>query len=425
MDVDQGSGGSTDMAVALRQPLTLRCGQVLNNRVVKAAMSEQLGNVSNQPTDRLLSLYEQFGASGAGLLITGNVMIDRRQLAEPLNVVLEDNSALESFKRWAQVAKAGGAKAWLQLNHPGRQVPRLLADHPLAPSAVAMSSVGPFFGRPIAMTEDDISEVLVRFGRSAQIAQAAGFDGVELHGAHGYLINQFLSPAVNQRTDSWGGSLENRMRFVLQAVREVRRATSGDFAVGIKINSNDFMRGGFDQTAALKAARALDAEGVDMIEISGGTYERAAMFGYGRDGGSAREAYFAEFAREVTRGVDAAVMLTGGNRTAAAMAQAIVSDECDLIGVARPMAIDPQTPRLLLSGGDGMNTRGPRRTGIHMIDAYVITVWHERQLRRRASGKSSIGRFSVVGSALWGARKHLAGSIGVRRARRLAGITWR
>lgn len=410
------------MAAVLRQPLTLRCGQVLNNRIAKAGMSEQLGNTSNQPTDRLLNLFEQFGRSGAGLLITGNVMVDRRHLSEPLNVVLEDNSALEIFKRWAEVSKADGAKVWLQLNHPGRQVPRLLAEHPLAPSAVALRSVGPFFGRPVAMSEDGISEVLVRFARSAKIAEAAGFDGVQLHAAHGFLISQFLSPVVNQRTDSWGGSLENRTRFVLQALREVRRAVTGDFAVGIKLNSNDFMRGGFDQTEALVVARALDAEGVDLIEISGGTYESAAMFGYGRDRSSPHEAYFAEFAREVTQAVDAAVMLTGGNRTASAMARAVETDQCDVIGVARPMAVDPQVPKRLICGEDGEVARGPRRTGIHMIDAFVVTVWHQRQLRRWASGKSSIGRFSAVGSALWGARKHIAGSVGVRQARRRAGI---
>lgn len=385
-------------------------------------MSEQLASAAGAPTERLLRLYERFAVSGAGLLLTGNVMIDRRQLGEPYNVVLEDPRHQESLRGWAATGKAHGARVWMQLNHPGRQVPRMLSDHPLAPSAVPLNIKGFLFARPRAMNDDDIHEALVRFGRSAKLAQDAGFDGVQIHGAHGYLINQFLSPLTNRREDRWGGSLANRMRFALEAVHEVRRAVGDAFPIGFKLSSSDFLRGGFDTDEALEVATALDTVGVDLIEVSGGTYESTAMLGLARGVDRSREAYFGGFARAMKRRVDAAVMLTGGNRSRSGVSDAVATRECDLVGFARPMALVPDIPRRLLGGEELPPLPRPRRVPVRSVEAFSRAMWHERQLRRMSGGDDPSRHLSTLVSIAWGARRNTIGAARVRRQRQLDGV---
>ena len=218
----------------LNQPLRLPSGSVLRNRLAKAAMSEVLGTYDNHATRALVELYRRWAKSGIGLLITGNVMIDRRALGEPGNVVIEDESDLVILQQWANAATKHGAAIWVQLNHPGKQSPKGLNSTNLSPSAIPFrADMAGFFETPREATTAEIDEIIKRFGRSAAICKKAGFSGVQIHGAHGYLISQFLSPHHNQRTDAWGGSPEKRRRFVLAVYAEIRRQVGNDFPVGI------------------------------------------------------------------------------------------------------------------------------------------------------------------------------------------------
>ena len=254
---------------------------MLRNRVGKAAMEEGMAGAGQLPDERLFSLYRRWGAGGAGLLITGNVMVHAEALTGPGGVVLDESSPLAPFTAWAEAAKSGGAAVWMQINHPGRQVPAAQPGVAWAPSAVSvdLGRHSGRFARPVAMTAAQIEATIARFAVTASRAEDAGFDGVEIHAAHGYLLSQFLSPLVNKRTDAWGGSLENRARMLLDVVRAVRASVSPSFAVAVKLNSADFQRGGFDLDDARRVITMLEPLGVDLVELSGGSYESPAMSG--------------------------------------------------------------------------------------------------------------------------------------------------
>ncbi|MDE2155724.1 MAG: NADH:flavin oxidoreductase/NADH oxidase family protein [Xanthomonadaceae bacterium] len=379
----------------LNQPLRLPNGAVLRNRLAKAAMSETLGSYDNHPTMDLVRLYQRWAASGLGLIITGNVMVDRRALGEPGNVVIEDESSLPILRQWAQAATERGAAIWVQLNHPGKQSTKGLNAFNLAPSAVPFrEDMAAFFETPREATTSEIQDIIERFGRSAAICKKAGFSGVEIHGAHGYLINQFLSPHHNRRTDEWGGSSEKRRHFLLAVYGEIRRQVGSDFPVGIKLNSADFQRGGFSEEESIETIRALADAGIDMIEISGGTYEAPAMSGAMQDPKKAstvaREAYFLDFAAKVRAAVKVPLMVTGGFRTSAGMNTALHSGALDVVGLARLLAIDPDAPAALLQGRDSPQQVHPISTGLKAVDRMGImeVLWYTRQLKRIARGRA-------------------------------------
>lgn len=376
----------------LGQPLTLGCGAVLKNRLVKSAMSEALGTTANRPTQRLERLYGAWADGGIGLSVTGNVMVDRGAIGEPNNVVIEDESALAELQRWAQAGTRNGTALWMQINHPGKQAPKGLNRETVSPSAVPFrEDMSTFFATPRALSSAEIEDIIARFGRTAGIARKAGFSGVQIHGAHGYLVSQFLSPHHNHREDDWGGSPEKRRRFVLAVLAAMRAEVGADFPIGIKLNSADFQRGGFTEEESLATIEALVANGIDMVEISGGTYEAPAMTGVVKKASTAaREAYFLEFAEKVRARVAVPLMVTGGFRTAAGMAAAIESGAVDLVGLARALAIEPDLPNRLLGGGEPRYEVRPITTGIKAVDrmALMEVAWYTRQLRRIGEGRA-------------------------------------
>lgn len=383
-------------AEILSQPLTLKTGSVIPNRFAKSAMSETLGTIDNRVTRELVTLYRTWAEGGTGLSITGNVMVDRRHIGEPQNVVLEDERDLVLLRAWADAGKTGGNQIWMQLNHPGKQSPKMLNSDTVAPSAIPFKKeLRGMFATPRALTGTEIEEIVLRFARSAAIAEKAGFDGVQIHGAHGYLVSQFLSPHHNQRTDEWGGSPENRMRFVLEVYRAIRAVTGDGFNVGIKLNSADFQRGGFTEEESLGVIDALASEGIDLVEISGGNYENPAM-AKGAEGGQvkqstlAREAYFLEFAEKVRERVEVPLMVTGGFRTETGMADAVTSGATDLVGIARPLAVEPDCPKRIMAGESFTSAVRPIKTGIRLIDdmALMEVSWYTRQLGRIGKGKA-------------------------------------
>lgn len=382
---------ASSAAPLLNQPLRLPNGSVLRNRLAKSAMSEALGTYDNHPTPRLVTLYRRWAKSGIGLLVTGNVMVDRRALGEPGNVVIEDDADLPLLRQWASAATDQGVALWVQLNHPGKQSPKGLNQRNLSPSAVPFRpDLKAFFDTPHEATEAEIHDIVQRFGASAAICKQAGFSGVQIHGAHGYLVSQFLSPHHNQRSDGWGGSPEKRRRFVLAVYAEIRRQVGPDFPVGIKLNSADFQRGGMDEAESAATIQALAEAGIDLIEVSGGTYEAPAMTGVTKQKATtaAREAYFLEFAESLRRTVSVPLMVTGGFRSAAGMNAALESGALDLVGIARLLAIDPDAPAHLLRGEDSRQRVHPIRTGIALVDrsAMMEIFWYTRQLKRIADG---------------------------------------
>jgi len=380
-------------ALLFAQPFTLPNGTVVKNRLAKSAMSEGLATIDNHVTPQLVRLYARWAEGGVGLLVTGNVMVDHRALGEPNNVALEDESDFALLKQWAAAGTRGGTQCWMQLNHPGKQAPTGLNAENVAPSAIGFGpEMARFFPTPRALTAGEIHALVARFGRAAAIAEKAGFSGVQIHGAHGYLISQFLSPRHNQRTDEWGGDAERRRRFVLEVYREIRARTQPGFPVGIKLNSADFQKGGFSEEESLDVVRALSEAGIDLVEISGGTYEAPAMAGIRKDdvkeSTCRREAYFLEFAEKARAATKTPLMVTGGFRSVAGMDEAIASGAVDLVGLARLLAVEPDAPLRLLAGEESRERVAQIRTGIAAIDGMGMleVTWYGRQLRRMGNG---------------------------------------
>ena len=380
----------------LAQSLTLPNGSQIKNRLFKSAMSEALARRDGAPTPELERLYSAWASGGIGLCVTGNVMVDSKAIGEPGNVVIEDDTHLGALKSWAQAATANHTQCWVQLNHPGKQAPKGLNRETVAPSAVPFrADMQAFFATPRALEDNEIQALVQRFGAAAAVVKQAGFSGVQIHGAHGYLVSQFLSPHHNTRSDAWGGTAQKRRHFVLEVYRAMRLAVGPAFPIGIKLNSADFQRGGFTEEESIETIRALADAGMDLIEISGGTYEAPAMTGVQhktqgekKESTRQREAYFLEFAEKARQAVLTPLVVTGGFRSAQGMAQAIDSGAVDMVGIARIMAIEPDVPARLLSGLAAQQTVKPLRTGIQAIDKMGLleVSWYTGQLKRIGRG---------------------------------------
>ncbi len=365
----------------LDQPLTLPCGAVLPNRLSKAAMTEGLADPLGRPTAELERLYCVWGAGGAGMLLSGNVQVDGDHLERPGNVILDkpaDGAMIDALRRWTGAAKAGGAQFWAQISHAGRQTMKPVNPHPKAPSAVKLGLPGGQFGEPVALTGDEIRGLIDRFASTAQSCREGGFDGAQIHAAHGYLISQFLSPRSNQRNDEWGGSLENRARFLREVVRATRAAVGSQFALSVKLNSADFQKGGFAFEDSQTVAGWLADDGVDLIEISGGTYEQPRLLGIEgmepveqpgvKASTLAREAYFVDFALAMKDAVKVPLMVTGGFRSRAAMEEALARGAADVIGLGRPLCVEPDGAARILAGAEGL----PRaENGLGLFPAWL------------------------------------------------------
>lgn len=349
----------------LAQPLTLPCGAQIPNRLAKAAMTEGLATPQGVPTPELDRLYGLWSDGGAGMLLSGNIQVDADHLERPGNVVIDrepDANMQAALARWAQAATRNGNHFWAQISHAGRQTQKNVNTHPKAPSAVKLGLPGGQFGEPVALTIPEIEEIVRRFGVCAAALKEAGFTGVQVHAAHGYLLSQFLSPRSNQRTDQYGGDLANRARALLETVASVRAAVGPDFPVAVKLNSADFQKGGFAFEDSLQVAAWLEEASVDLIEISGGTYEQPRLIGvegmedvedqHVAQSTMMREAYFVDFAMAMQEKVSIPLMVTGGFRQRAAMEQAITGGGADLVGLGRPMCVMTDAPAQLLTGLD-------------------------------------------------------------------------
>ena len=336
---------------ALDSELLLPCGISIPNRIGKSAMTEGLADRCDNATKFHNVLYRTWAEGGLGLSISGNIMVDRRYLERAGNIVLEDESGLQELSNMAEAGKEQGGQFWAQISHPGRQCPRMVNSEPLAPSAVQLKMLGNF-SRPKAMSEEDIEDAIARFANTAALCKKAGFSGVQVHCAHGYLVSQFLNPLINRRADNWGGSLENRARFARRVICAVREAVGPDYPVSAKLNSADFQKGGFTLDECIQVASWLAEDSLDLLEISGGNYEQLSLMGVAptdvRESTRKREAYFLEYADAIRSAAKIPIMITGGFRSRAVMEQAIESGEVDMVGLARPVCTQPNLPKLLM-----------------------------------------------------------------------------
>lgn len=372
---------------ALNQSFTLPSGMTVKNRIAKSALSEGIAEPNGRPSEALFNLYDQWGKGGAGILFSGNTMVDKAHLVNANVMIAEDEEFLADFTTLADKAQAHGSHLWMQINHPGRQAPIYLDKAPVSASDVGMPSK--LYVKPKPLTEGEIYDLIDRYGTAALIAKKSGMKGAQIHGAHGYLVSQFLSPLTNLRKDKWGGSLENRARFVLEIYRDMRKKVGADFPLGIKINSADFQRGAFSEEESMEVIQMLDAEGMDLIEVSGGTYERAAMVGtQHKESTKKREAYFMDFIVKVRAKIKSPLMLTGGFRTATTMAAAIENNELDFVGLGRPFCVFPNVAKDLISGKMTDCTVPDLLTGVEKIDmtGMLQTPWHQFQLVRMGKG---------------------------------------
>ena len=309
------------------------------------------------PGRAVVTLYKQWADGGAGLILTGNVMVAPDAMTGPGGIYLGADTlsgpeVKARFTRWAEAGKSGGAKIYMQISHPGRQVYATQGTELVSASATRVKMKGPaekMFAAARALSEDEISAIITRFAETAEAAQACGFDGVQIHAAHGCLAAQFLSPLTNLRSDKWGGLLENRARFLLEIIRAVRARVSPGFGVAVKLNSADFQKGGYDIDDAKQVVSWLNAEGLNFIEISGGSYESAAMMGAAADGRAqstrAREMYFLDFAKDIAMAAKMPLMVTGGVTRRETAEAALAGGEIEIIGIARAMGYNPALPR--------------------------------------------------------------------------------
>lgn len=371
-------------------PITLPNGTTIKNRFFKSAMSEGMGTRDFQPKKNIATLYKRWAEGGTGLIITGNIMVDPKGTAEPGNIVFDKNSNMEILKNWAKQGQQHGAKVMVQLNHPGKQAPKTIAKETVAPSAVPLGNgLNKLFSTPRALTTSEVEELVQKFVTSAKITKEAGFSGVQIHAAHGYLISQFLSPHDNRRTDKYGGSLENRMRFLKEIYLGMRVELGKNFTIGIKINSTDFKEDGLTEEDSLKTIIELANLGLDFVEISGGTYERPAMMG--ATSKSTNQVFFAEYSKKLKQKIEIPVVVTGGIRSINAMNTLLNDNTTDFIGIARPLTIDPNIPNKIKQGTYTIVETTRVSTGIKKLDkifgSLLGIVYYQVLMQNIAKGK--------------------------------------
>ena len=306
------------------------------------------------PTKNLINVYKRWGEGKLGAICTGNLMIEYDQLEAAGNLIIPREAdfkgeRFEAFQNLADETKAHGSLLFGQLSHPGRQTWDKIQKDPVSASDVKLEGtiMGMTFAKPHAASEVEIERIIEGFAHAAEYLYKAGFDGVEIHGAHGYLLAQFLSPTTNQRTDKYGGSLANRSRLIMEIAQRIRTRVPKKFVMGIKINSVEFQKGGFDPKEAKELCANLEANEFDFIELSGGTYQQLAF--HHRESTQKREAFFLEFAETIVPALTKTKSyVTGGFKSVAAMANALKT--VDGVGLARPVCQEPRLCADILDG---------------------------------------------------------------------------
>ena len=390
----------------LFQSFTFPNGKTAKNRFFKSAMEEQLAK-HNQPTQTLVRLYDTWAKGGIGISVTGNVMVAENGKGSINDVVITDERSMDTLKAWAKAGTQNDTLLIMQINHAGKQSPKVINPVPVAPSAVALKGMDGFINPPRALADNEIETIIQQFIQTAKIAEQAGFSGVQIHGAHGYLVSQFLSPHHNQRTDKWGGSLENRMRFLVEIYQGIRAVVRPEFLVGLKLNSADFQKGGFDETDSIQVVQKMSELGIDFIEISGGNYESPEML-TAKASTKQREAFFIDYAEKARKVSQVPLIITGGFRSEQAMNDALNSGHLDFIGIARPLALMPDLPNQIKNGTYQIITTERIKTGFAPVDKKLGAVlemdWYMYQMALIGRGKQpnpKLSPWKVLLKTLW------------------------
>ncbi|MBL0713935.1 MAG: NADH:flavin oxidoreductase [Desulfosarcina sp.] len=362
-------------------------GMTLQNHLVRSATWEGMCEQNGKPTEKVVSVYRELTKGGTGLIITGYAFVRPEGKQLPGQMGIHTDAFAGDYENLTAAVHDAGGKVALQIVHAGGETDADTAGRqPLAPSAV---KVDQFPETPVELSKDEISDIVAAFGKGAQRSKAWGFDAVQLHGAHGFLINQFLSPLTNRRTDEYGGNVENRCRFMLEAYDKVRETIGADYPVLIKLNAADYVDGGLEIDDALYAARKLSGAGIDAIEISTGTPasgEKGPV--RGKINKPEREAYNLDLARKIKTAVGCPGMVVGGFRSYAVAEKAIGDDGMDFVSMARPLIREPDLPNRWLQGD-----RSPARciscnkcftAGIEKGGIYCVV---EKKEREKAANK--------------------------------------
>ena len=337
---------------ALFKPLTVK-GVTLRNRVVLPAMNTNFAEADGSVSERFTRYYVERGKGGAGLLIVSSAYVDPRARKRVGSLLLHEDRFIPKLKGFTDAVHATGAKVLQQLNHNGR----LLVSSKELKTAVAAGSVGPsaiphlVTGEcPRALTVAEIHELAEKFGQAARRARGAGFDGVEIHGTHGYLINQFFSLYSNRRTDEYGGALENRMRFPLEVYRRVREGTGEDFLISYRLNAREFAPVETPLSDVFALARRLEREGVDFLHVSAGNAETPAMLLRMIPPGCVPPACYADLAAAVKKEVKTAVIAVGRINTPQIADQILREEKADCVATGRALIADPHWPEKAAKG---------------------------------------------------------------------------
>ena len=378
--------------------VTLPSGLVLKNRLVKAAMEENLADADLTPSQVLKNCYNAWAKGGVGLIITGNVMVDHLAMTGPGGLALEHNTDITPFAELARLGQQNDSKIVMQINHPGRQVFKKMGGKVLSASNVALSmgKHSHLFGQPKAMTHNEIDDVIERFTNTALQAQKAGFDGVQIHAAHGYLLAQFLSPLTNKRDDKYGGSLENRARLLTEITQKIKASCANNFSVSVKLNSADFQRGGFEPSDAQAVINLLSDLNIDFVELSGGSYEAPAMQGKTADERTlAREAYFLEFAKTISEQSSIPIMTTGGI-SRLSVANNVIDSGVALAGIATALAYKPDLVSIWQNQPEFIPAAPNVQIKDKTIAGLATMALVKRQIRRMGQGKAAKENASAV-----------------------------
>lgn len=360
----------------LFESLELPCGVILKNRIAKSAMSDSLGDGTGHPTAEQNRLYQRWADGGLALSIVGEVQTSSGYAEKPGNLVLDGNSDLSKFQSLAEHGSNNCALLWLQLGHAGALAYGPISN-PKGPSALDLPAL-----QCEAMSLDEIQQLPLDFANTAKLAKQAGFGGVQIHAAHGFLLGQFLSPLFNKRSDGYGGAIANRMKPLLQSIEETRAAVGPDFPISVKLNSSDQLVGGLNENDALEVVAALDASSVDLIDISGGTYFPGAKSASDSAGGGP---YFLAFAKRAKSITTKPLMLTGGFKTRTHAEDAVRSGVVDVVGLARALVLEPRLPNLWMEG------KMPKPAFPRFSDAPEggITAWYTMRLTDIAADKET------------------------------------
>ncbi len=314
-------------------------GMDIKNRFVRSATWEGMATAEGEVTEKLIQTMENLAKGGVGLIISSHAFVSKEGQATPWQTGVYDDTLVTGLTKMVDSVHNNGSKIVLQLAHAGVHAPSQLTNQP----AMVISDF-PELGdmKRKEMDDDDIKNLINSFVAAAVRAKKCGFDGVQIHGAHGYLLSQSFSEAYNKRTDSYGGSLENRCKLLLQVYGKIREAVGKDYPVLIKLNSEDCIDNGLNVSDSLKIAQLLQENGIDAIELSGGTLTSGKLMP-SRTGINKveKEAYFQKASKLFKKELNIPIILVGGMRSFEKNEELINSGTTDFISMSRPFIREP------------------------------------------------------------------------------------